>query len=209
VTGHRDHNLTLPAIILAAGASRRMGSPKALLQIEGTTFLRHIADTLGSAGVDEIVVVLGAESDRIRKSMEWFRGTVAVNPRWEDGQLSSLVAGIDALKKGRSRGAMICPVDHPLITKKLLLDLITAFGTSKKKIVVPALGGRRGHPVIFDASLFDELRRAPADPGARAVIHSHAEDLAEIPTLERGALVDIATMQDYEKEILRGGASGG
>ncbi len=178
-----------------------MGSPKALLEIRGKTFLRNIADTIETAGVSDIVLVLGADGELIRESLGWFRGTIAVNPLWEDGQLSSLIVGLNALNSRIVRGAMICPVDHPLITKPLLLELLSAFETSGKKIAVPAMDGRRGHPVIFDASLFDELRRAPKNAGARAVVHNHAEDLVAVPTSERGAFVDIDTMLEYHNEV--------
>jgi len=192
----------LSALVLAAGASRRMGSPKALLRIGETTFLQHIVGTLRAAHINDIVLVLGASEERIRENLAWFDGTIAVNRNWHEGQLSSIIAGLDALQPGHSRGVMICPVDHPLMTKDLLKALVHAFETSDKKIILPTHKGRRGHPVIFDATLFDELRRAPREVGARAVVRNHPDDLEEVPTPERGVGVDIDTMQDYEKEIL-------
>ena len=126
----------IAAIVPAAGASRRMGSPKALLTIGGKTFLQHIADLLHSAQINEIVLVLGSDEERIRQSLAWFDGTIAVNRNWHEGQLSSILAGLDALQSLHPEGVMICPVDHPLLTKELLLSLLNAFKTSKKKIVL-------------------------------------------------------------------------
>ena len=191
----------LHAIVLAAGASRRMGSPKALLNIGEKTFLRHIVDLLSSAGLTRVTIVLGADEEKLRLSLEWFDGTIAVNQHWQEGQLSSIITGLDSLDPGRTRGAMICPVDHPLLATELLLTLVRAFETSGKKIVVPTHEGRRGHPVIFDASLFPELRLAPREAGARALLHAHPDEVKEIPTTERGVGIDIATVEDYEREI--------
>jgi molybdenum cofactor cytidylyltransferase len=193
----------LDAIVLAAGASRRMGSPKALLKIGEKTFLRHIVDLLATAGLTRVTVVLGADEEKIRPGLDWFGGTTVLNQHWQEGQLSSIIAGVDALEPGLTKGAMICPVDHPLLTTELLLTLVREFETSHKRIVVPTHEGRRGHPVIFAASLFPELRLAPRDAGARTVLHNHPGDIEEVPTLERGVGIDIATMEDYKREIVR------
>lgn len=192
----------LSAIVLAAGASRRMGSPKALLKIGERSFLQHLVETLYSARIDDVIIVLGADDEKIRPHLEWFKGKIAVNRNWHEGQLSSIVVGLDLLGNGRVRGAMICPVDHPLATSRLLLSLQRAFELSKRKIVIPTFEGRRGHPVIFDASLFAELRTAPLKIGARVVVHSHPDDVEEVSTTERGVGIDIDTIGDYEREIL-------
>ncbi|MBI5021549.1 MAG: nucleotidyltransferase family protein [Ignavibacteriales bacterium] len=198
----------ISGIILAAGSSRRMGSPKSLLKIGEKTFLQHIVDVLHSARVIDIVIILGAEAEEIRKSLSWFDGKTVVNEDWQKGQLTSIIKGIDALDLNSTEpeeinGAMICPVDHPLLIQSLLVDLLQGYWTSKKKIIIPTFNSRRGHPVIFDKKYFDELRSASHDVGARSVIHKHSDDVCEVPVNEEGVLINIDTQEDYLKYILK------
>jgi molybdenum cofactor cytidylyltransferase len=192
----------ISAVILSAGSSSRMGSPKALLEIGGVTFLRHIVDVLASASVLDVVIVLGSESGRIRPSLGWFGGTIVENAAWRDGQLSSVIAGIDAVSAREGvHGAMLCPVDHPLISHSLIVDLLQVFWRSKKKIIIPLHKGVRGHPVIFRRELFAELRSAPGAVGARAVVRGHPAEIAEVPTEVQGAVINIDTAAEYERYV--------
>ena len=108
------------AIVLAAGASLRMGSPKALLKLSGKTFLQHIVDVLASAGVHDVVIVLGANANVIKTQLHWFRGTVVTNNDWNSGMLSSVIAGLGALggcavvESALGRGTSIL-VEMPLV----------------------------------------------------------------------------------------------
>lgn len=188
----------IAGIILAAGASARMGSPKALLTYRGKTFIQHIFDTLASARILDVTVVLGHEAGLIQTQIPWFIGTVVVNPQWRDGQLSSLRKGLDSLSNEHCRGAIVCPVDHPLLSQALLVDLLHAFWTRKKDIVIPVYQGKRGHPVIFSKELFPELRKASLDAGARAVIHANPQMVSEVVTDEAGVLFNVDTPADYE-----------
>ena len=187
------------AIVLAAGASLRMGSPKALLKLSGKTFLQHIVDVLASAGVHDVVIVLGANANVIKTQLHWFRGTVVTNNDWNSGMLSSVIAGLGALGRPGVEGALFCPVDHPLITKEVVEDLVQAFSASQKQIIIPTYEGRRGHPVIFHSSLFPELIAAPMDTGARAVVHNHEKDIAQVTTDHEGVIINIDTPEDYER----------
>jgi molybdenum cofactor cytidylyltransferase len=187
----------ISAIVLAAGASVRMGSPKALLKISGKTFLQHIVDVLASAGVHDVVLVLGANADVIKRQLDWFRGTVVTNNDWNFGMLSSVIAGLGALGRPDIDGALFCPVDHPLITKEIVEGMVQAFSQSHKQIVIPTYQGRRGHPVLFHSSLFPELIAAPMAVGARAVVHNHEKDLAEMATEDEGVIINIDTPEDY------------
>jgi molybdenum cofactor cytidylyltransferase len=190
------------AVVLAAGASYRMGSPKALLRIGGNTFVQHIVDVLHSAGVHDVVIVLGAEAELIQQTLYWFDGKVIVNENWKQGQLTSIIAGLSVLNQ-TFPGLLICPVDHPLITKSLIIDLVGAFQKSGKKIVVPVNEGRRGHPVIFSSDLFGELRNASLEVGARQLIRSHPDDVHELVTNEVGVVLNIDTPDEYQKVMLR------
>ena len=187
------------AVVVAAGASYRMGSPKALLKIGEKTFLQHIVDVLQSAGITEIVVVLGSNAEVIKESLNWYDGTVVLNRDWKDGQLSSIVAGLAVLRPLALEGALICPVDHPFITRRLLTDMLHVFRLSGKGIVVPAYGTRRGHPVIFASRMFDALRDADLTIGARKIVKDHPDDIEEVATKEEGVVLNIDTPEDYRR----------
>jgi molybdenum cofactor cytidylyltransferase len=191
------------AIILAAGSSRRMGQPKALLTINGKSFVRHIVDVLAEAGVTSVVIVLGAEAAAIAATLSWFAGKIGVHEHWNDGQLSSLLAGLDLIDTERADGFLVCPVDRPLITPTLVRSLVDAFRTSGKRIVVPTFEGRRGHPTLFSVSLIEHLRAASSEVGARAVVHQFPGDVLEVPTIEEGTVINIDTPDEYEARIRR------
>lgn len=191
----------ISAIVLAAGASARMGEPKALLKIGEKTFLQHIIDVLHSACILDNVIVLGNDAVKIQNTLDWFQGKVVINDNWQQGQLSSIIAGTNMLNGTDLHGVMICPVDHPLISQSLLVDLLQTFWKSKKKIVLPVYNQKRGHPVIFSKELFDELKLAPMNIGARFVVHQHSNDVAELVTTEEGVIQNIDTPEDYEMKI--------
>ena len=200
----------ISGIILAAGSSQRMGSPKALLKIGEKTFLQYIVDVLHSARVIDIVIVLGSEAEKIQPSLSWFEGKVVVNNDWQKGQLTSIITGINSLDMTMTdpeeiHGAIICPVDHPLISQSILVNLLQEFWRSHKKIVLPTYKGRRGHPVIFGKDLFDEIRSAPIDIGARNVVRKHPEEVHEVALEEEGIHINIDTQEDYQKYIVNYG----
>jgi CTP:molybdopterin cytidylyltransferase MocA len=181
----------LAAIILSAGASSRMGRPKALLPYREATFLEHLLQVTRHPRVGLTRVVLGAGAEEIRAVAKLDASTVVLNPDWEQGQLSSICAGIRSLSGIQTDGILLCPVDHPLVTANLVSDLIGRFYENEKVIVLPTYKGRRGHPVIFSKKLYGELLAAPADKGARAVVWAHATDLLEVPTEEEGIVLNL------------------
>jgi len=193
------------AVVLAAGSSFRMGTPKALLEIGEKTFLQHVVDVIRSADVEEVVVVLGHDAPGIKLTMTWFEGRTAINEEWGRGQLSSMIAGLNAFEEPGPQGVLFWPVDHPLVPPDLIKELLEAFRDSGKAIIIPEYEGRRGHPVIFRASLYDELRDADPRIGAREVIRRHPDDIHTVPTDHKGVLVNIDTPGDYSTHILSGG----
>ncbi len=180
-----------------------MGKPKALLQIGRKTFLQHIIDTVESAGVTNNVVVLGSEPKEIQDSLTSFNGKIVVNAAWEQGQLSSIITGVEVLSLNDCDGVLILPVDHPLISSALIRALMKAFEESGKKIIIPVYEARRGHPLIISSELFPEIKNASPAVGLREVIRSHAIDIGVVPTAEEGILLNIDTPDDYERYIAK------
>ncbi len=193
--------MRVAAIILAAGESRRMGYPKALLRIEDHTFVEHIIAAFAASQVDDIYVVLGAHREQIQGAVDLRAVQVVLNPAWSQGQLSSLVAGLGALPPGAYDAAFMALVDHPLIESELIDALIAAFAATGRPIVVPVHEGRRGHPVLFAARLFPELVAAPMEQGARSVVRAHAEEVLEVPWARPGILADIDTPGLYAQWV--------
>jgi CTP:molybdopterin cytidylyltransferase MocA len=168
-----------------------MGRPKALLPYREGTFLEHLIQVTRHPRVGLTRVVLGAGADEIRKIAKLDFSMVVVNPNWEKGQLSSICEGIRSLEGVETDGIILCPVDHPLVSARLVSDLIGQFYLNRKSIVAPTYNGRRGHPVIFSSALYGELLAAPADKGARAVVWAHSADVLEVPTDEEGVVLNI------------------
>ena len=181
----------LAAVILSAGASSRMGRPKALLPYREGTFLEHLIEVTRHPRIGATRVVLGAGAEVIQAVAKLDPSVVVLNPDWEQGQLSSIRAGLRSLEGIDTDGIVLCPVDHPLVSEPLVSELIERFYEDKKAIVLPTYKGRRGHPVIFSAALYGELLAAPADKGARAVVWAHPSDVLEVPTDEEGVVLNI------------------
>jgi len=181
----------LAAVILSAGASSRMGRPKALLPYREGTFLEHLIGVTRHPRIGVTRVVLGAGAEAIRTAAKLDPSIVVLNPEWEQGQLSSIGAGLRSLEGIETDGMVLCPVDHPLVSARLVSELVERFYEEKKAIVVPTYNGRRGHPVIFSSALFGELLAAPAEQGARAVVWAHSADILEVPTDEEGVVLNL------------------
>ena len=181
----------LAAVILSAGASSRMGRPKALLPYREGTFLQHLLDVTRHPRIGLQRVVLGAGAEVIRSLAKLDPSLVVLNSEWEKGQLSSICAGIRSLEGTPTDGIVLCPVDHPLVSARVVHDLVDRFYAEGKAIVVPTYEGRRGHPAIFSSRLYPELLAAPEDKGARAVVWAHAADVLEMSTDEEGVVLNL------------------
>jgi molybdenum cofactor cytidylyltransferase len=181
----------LAAVILSAGASSRMGRPKALLPFREGTFLEHLIEITSDPRIGVKRVVLGSGAEVIRTIAKLKPSMVVLNAEWEKGQLSSIRAGLLSLKEIEIDGIILCPIDHPLVSARLVAELVHLFYEDKKAIVLPTYNARRGHPVIFSKALFEELLSAPDDKGARAVVWAHAGDVLEVPTDEEGVILNI------------------
>jgi len=182
-----------------------MGSPKALLPYRGATFLEHLLEVTEHPRVEITLVVLGAHVEEIRRRLRGHRANVVVNAEWQKGQLSSVQAAIRSLPADRTEGLILCPVDHPIISEAVVAALIEAFDTSGKAIAAPLFRGRRGHPVIFRSTLYDELLQASPAVGARQVVWAHAHDIVEMATEEEGVLLNLNDLEDLKQMERRKG----
>ena len=190
------------AVVLSAGESSRMGRAKALLPIEGQTFIERIVGALKQGGIERIIVVLGFNAEEIRRQIVGLPVEILVNPHYKRGQLSSLQVALRHLDADKSCvGTMVHLVDHPYIDPKLVSLMLQRFDQSTHSIVVPRHQGKRGHPVIFSRELFGELLGAPLDQGAKAVVNAHRDATLEIDAEDAGITLDIDTPELYRQHV--------
>jgi molybdenum cofactor cytidylyltransferase len=202
----------ISGIVLAAGASSRMGQAKAALPLgpTGETVLARVVRTLLGGGVPRLVVVAGAHIDAVRAAMPAFaeatagrpgtpRVRVIEHPGWEQGQLSSLLAGLDAIDDRLLEAALVTLVDVPLVRASTVAEVIAAWRRTRAPIARPAAGERHGHPVIFDRSIFADLRAADPNTGAKAVFAIHRDRICNVEVEDPGAFEDMDTPEDYRR----------
>jgi molybdenum cofactor cytidylyltransferase len=192
----------IAGIILSGGASRRMGTPKALLLFKNETFLDRLIRVLSSV-CDPIVVVVGRHADQIRSGVERGREVLfAENPDPDRGMLSSLQCGL-ALVPDAARAAMFVPVDHPNIEVSTVETLAARFHSDRPPVTVPTYAGEHGHPVCIARQLVDELLALP--PGAKAsdVIHRHVSRTIYLEVADSAVITDVDDPSAYAELLAR------
>src|SRR5262245_58678335 len=187
----------IAAVVLAAGTSSRMGRQKLLLPIrEGRPLIRLSVERVLAGALDEVVVVLGRDAEAVAAALTGLPVRTAINPRYAEGQSTSLRAGVEALAPG-TEAVVMALGDQPLPDPELIGRLITAFRESRRPIVVPRYRDGRGNPVLFAAALVDELRAVSGDQGGRSVIAADPGRVAEV-VVDASMPADIDTWADYE-----------
>jgi CTP:molybdopterin cytidylyltransferase MocA len=194
----------IATVILAAGDSTRMGSPKALLTDgSGRTFVARIIRAMAAAGLHDIVIVTGSQDEAIRAAVAADQPPVpprfARNPDPGRGQLSSLWIGMEAAITPATEAILMTLVDVPMLLPSTVQAVVEAWRETRPPIVRPRVGGRFGHPVLFDRVVFDELRHAPLDRGARTVVHARGAAVLNIAVEDAGCIADIDTPADYQR----------
>jgi CTP:molybdopterin cytidylyltransferase MocA len=193
----------IAGIILAAGASRRMGAPKALLEFHGETFLDRLIRLMERVA-DPVIVVLGHHAEAIQRKEKAQKGKAkaqfVVNPDPERGQLSSLQTALAALPP-EATGFLFMPVDCPAVKQSTLQKLALQFRDRDPAtlLVVPRCGDRRGHPVCAAQSLAAEFLALPPTAEARDVVHRHVAQTRYVDVDDPGILSDIDDPESYRK----------
>ena len=191
------HN-RVAAVVLAAGGSSRFGSPKQLARWGHQTFLERAVDVALASQADPVVVVLGAEVAQCRQLLADRPVQVVVNPRWAEGQSTSMQAGLDALPAQVS-AAVFLLVDQPAVQPETVNAVIQGYRETLAPLVWPEYEGRRGNPVLFDRDLFPALRRITGDTGGRPLFKTHGNQAARVPVDDRGILLDFDHPAELEK----------
>jgi molybdenum cofactor cytidylyltransferase len=194
----------IPALVLAAGRSSRMGRAKASLPLGADTFLTRIVRTFLDAGVDDVVVVVGHDADAIVAdfSASGLPARFVVNREYDRGQLSSLVAGLALIDRPGVAAALVTLVDVPLVSASTVRAVIERYRHTHAAVVRPTSGSRHGHPLLLDRSLFDELRAADPATGAKPIVRAHASLRGDIEIADEGAFTDIDTAEEYQRLLI-------
>jgi molybdenum cofactor cytidylyltransferase len=192
------------AVILAAGSSSRMGSPKQTLQYRGESLLRRAALAALGAGCHPVVVVTGANAELSRRELYGLDVREVLNPRWETGMASSVRAGVEALvgADADADAAVLLLCDQPYVTAEVISDLVAAHRATGKLVVASAYGGSFGVPALFGRALFVELARLEGAAGAKQVIKRHAAGAHFLPF--PSGEVDVDTPDDFSRLIAQG-----
>jgi len=196
-------SVVIPAIVLAAGKSTRMGRSKALLPLgSGETFLKRVVRTFREAGVEDVVVVLGHEPEEVLAHFAEGPGArFVLNPEYENGQFSSLLVGLRLIDRPGVAAALVTLVDVPLVDTSTIRAVIGHYRLTGAPVVRPVRGSRHGHPVLIDRSLFDRIRSADPLLGLKPIVRAHASSAGDVELTDEGAFRDIDTPAEYQRLI--------
>ena len=193
----------ISAIVLAAGLSRRMGKPnKLLLPLHGKPLVAHVCDHLGEAALEEIIVVLGHEADRVKEVLGERNVHYVWNSRYETGMTSSIQAGVEVLAPS-SKGMMICLSDMPLITGheyQILIDTFNAHLPIRPHLILtPVYHQKKGNPVIFSRYYRDAILSHPEPHGCQKLVRQHAANILECEMPTPHIFQDIDHPEEYQQ----------
>lgn len=186
------------AILLAAGSSSRLGSPKQLLTFEGVPLVRYVAAEALASRIAKLIVVVGSRSAKVRDALVGLDVEIVDNPSFQQGQSTSLRMGLLAFPRSLS-AALVLLVDQPFVDATLIDRLIGLYEETGAAIVAPQHAGRRGNPVLFDHTLLPELLTVVGDTGAREVIGKHRDRLVTLELADDRAFADVDTWDDYQR----------
>ena len=187
--------MSVGVIILAAGGSTRLGSPKQLLRCGGETLIRRAANAAIESSCDRVVVVIGSRAEDVKRELEGLAVSIVENTEWQSGMSSSIRAGLSEVIDDDTVVIMLC--DQPFVTAAVLDELIDTHNKTHKPIVASDYGDVRGVPALFSKELFGELASLTADEGARRIIAKHPEMVATIAFAE--GVIDVDTNEQLDR----------
>jgi molybdenum cofactor cytidylyltransferase len=190
-------------VVLAAGESRRMGQPKQLLPFGECTILERVVDTLLTAGVGEVVVVLGHLAERVQAVLGDRPVRAVINSDYRQGMLSSVKCGVGAV--GSAYDAVLIALgDQPHIEGVVVSEVMQAYRTGKAGIVIPRYGEKKGHPIIINLLKYRQaILNLPEDAGLNMLMQEHADDVHLIDVTTEDIIRDIDVPDDYTRELAR------
>jgi molybdenum cofactor cytidylyltransferase len=193
----------LAGIVLAAGESRRMGTPKQLLPFGERTILERVVDTLLTAGVGQVIVVLGHLADRVRTVLGDRPVQAIVNEAYRQGMLSSGKCGVQAISTDHN-AVLFALGDQPQIDSAVVREVIRAYRAGDAGIVIPRYNGKKGHPIIINLSRYREaIIDLPDSLGLNALMQEYADDVHLIDVTTEDIIHDIDVPEDYTRELAR------
>ena len=185
--------MSISLIMLAAGGSTRLGSPKQLLSYDGQTLIRRAATAAVESSCDRVVIVIGSRAEDMKRELEDLPVLIVENPEWQTGMSSSIRAGLSETTGAEAVLIMLC--DQPFVTADVLDSLIDTYHKTGLPIVASDYGAMRGVPALFAKELFAELASLIGDEGARRLIARHPEMVATIAFA--ACVFDVDTPADY------------
>lgn len=188
------------AIVLAAGMSTRMGIQKLLLPFEDKTIVEKVLENIMDSGIENIMVVLGANHTEIQEALGLWPVRTVWNSDFKEGMHTSVLAGVNALPQD-AKAAMFFLGDQPFIPEEAIRKVVEAWRDSGKSIVIPLYDGKRGHPSLFDLSLRNEILNLDRNVGLRSVALKFPDEICEVETFCPEIVRDIDTPEDYLKEL--------
>ena len=196
-------NVRMTGVVLAAGESRRMGTPKQLLPFGDRTILERVVDTLLAARMEEIIVVLGHLADRVRTVLGDRRVRTVVNETYQQGMLSSVKCGVRAIPTDGD-AVVLALGDQPQIEQGVVREIIARYREGLAGIVIPRYGEKKGHPIVIDLHKYrDDILTLPEGVGLNALMQAHGDDVRLIEVGTEDIIRDIDYREDYDRELAR------
>jgi molybdenum cofactor cytidylyltransferase len=189
----------ISAIVLAAGESRRMGTPKMILPFRGGTIISTVINNIFASGIKNVIAVLGANRSEVLKEIETLHVKHCYNRNYRQGMLSSVKCGFIHLPDD-FQAALVFPGDQPMIGPGVINIVINAYLQTGKGIVIPVFERQRGHPLLVDSKYRDEILHLEGPEGLRELALRHPDDVLEAETGDPLILKDIDTIEDYLNE---------
>ena len=185
-------------VILAAGASARMGVPKQLLRHRGRSLVRNAVEAALGSTCRPVVIVLGANAKQIQPEIDGLPLQIVQNPHWTEGLSTSIRAGIEALVSAADlpEAVVLTLCDQPLVCSDDIEALVAAYGSTKRPIIASQYAGTLGVPALFAQPVLPELLRLAGDAGAKPVIQSHLATVWPVPCPH--AAIDLDTLEDSD-----------